>query len=154
MKSPPQTATLSNSDGFFSTSPSVPTENGLILPHLADACRMAAAAPTPDRRFWLMTTLLGSLMVDDVDVALQAFAEVAEETLPAETERMFTRSESGDVVAIDHQVAYEDEDVMRLCGRLALAPDAARRQTLLESAALALIEDADADLGPLLEQAA
>ena len=154
MKNPHQTSPLGDSDGFTSTAASVPTANGSIPFHLVDACGMAASALTPDRRFWLMSTLLGSLMLDDVDVAIQALAEVAEEALPAETERMFTRSESGDVIAIDHQVAYEDEDVMRLCGRLALLPDAARRQTLLECATLALIEDADADLGPLLEQAA
>lgn len=154
MKNPPQTSAFGNSDGFTPTAPAVPTANGLILSHLVEACRVTASKPTPDRRFWLMSTLLNSLMLDDVDVALQALAEVAEEALPPETERMFTRSENGDVIAINHRLAYEDEDVMRLCSRVALVSDVARRQALVECAALALIQDADADLGPLLEQAA
>jgi hypothetical protein len=125
-----------------------------ILSRLAEACRIAAAHPRSEGRFWLMNGLLSALAVDEVAVAIETLHEMANEGLPAAAERMFTRSDTGDVTAIDYQLAYEDCATLQLSAALALDGDENKRVVVLQAAALALLQDPDADLEDLMGQAA
>ncbi|URI15047.1 hypothetical protein [Brevundimonas albigilva] len=125
-----------------------------ILSRLAEACRIAAAHPRSEGRFWLMNGLLSALAVDEVAVAIETLHEMANEGLPAAAERMFTRSDTGDVTAIDYQLAYEDCATLQLSAALALDGDENKRVVVLQAAALAVLQDPDADLEDLMGQAA
>lgn len=110
--------------------------------------------PLAERRFWLMNGLLSALAVDEAAVAIETLYDLASEGLPPAAERMFTRSDVGEVVAIDYQLAYEDCAIVQLCAALALEEDASKRLMVLEAAALAVLQDPDAELEALLEPAA
>ena len=125
-----------------------------ILSSLAEACRVAAAHPQSEHRFWLMNALLSALALDEVAVAIETLHELANEGLPPAAERMFTRSDNGDVVAIAYQVAYDDCATVQLSAALALDRDADKRLMVLQAAALAVLQDPDADLQAVLEQEA
>ena len=125
-----------------------------ILSRLAEACRIAAAHPRSEGRFWLMNGLLSALAVDEVAVAIETLHEMANEGLPAAAERMFTRSDTGDVTVIDYQLAYEDCATLQLSAALALDGDENKRLRVLQAAALAVLQDPDADLEDLMGQAA
>lgn len=125
-----------------------------ILSRLAEACGVAAAHPQAEHRFWLTNALLSALAVDEVAVAIETLHEMANEGLPAAAERMFTRSDTGDVTAIDYQLAYEDCPTVQLSAALALDGDENKRVVVLQAAALAVLQDPDADLEDLMGQAA
>lgn len=125
-----------------------------VLSRLAEACRIAAAHPQAEHRFWLTNALLSALAVDEVAVAIETLYEMASEGLPAAAERMFTRSDTGDVTAIDYQLAYEDCATLQLSAALALDGDENKRLRVLQAAALAVLQDPDADLEDLMGQAA
>ena len=65
-----------------------------------------------------------------------------------------TRSDTGDVTAIDYQLAYEDCATLQLSAALALDGDENKRLRVLQAAALAVLQDPDADLEDLMGQAA
>lgn len=125
-----------------------------VLSCLAEACRIAAAHPRSEGRFWLMNGLLSALAVDEVVVAIETLHEMANEGLPPAAERMFTRSDTGDVTAIDYQLAYEDCATLQLSAALALDGDENKRVVVLQAAALAVLQDPDASLEDLMGQAA
>lgn len=122
------------------------------LSDLVEACGVAASHPLTERRFWMMSGLLGSLTVDDVAVVIQTVLDFNEADLPTGAERIFRRSSEGEVIEIDFE-ALQDDDIMRLGGLLALIHDLDRRQMILESAALALLQDPYVDLRPFLDEA-
>lgn len=123
------------------------------LSDLVEVCGLAASHPLAERRFWMMTSLLGSLTVDDVAVAIQTVRDFTEADLPAATERIFHRSPGGELIEIDFEALQEDDDIMRLGGLLALSRDIDQRRVILESSALALLQDPYADLQPFLDEA-
>lgn len=141
------TAEITPSDA--GRSGSLPIVSGLV-----EACGVAAAHPLAEHRFWLMNALLGALAVDESAVAIETLHDAAREGLPPAAERMFIRSDAGAVVAINYQVAYEDEPFVQLSAALALHPDTGMRLAILQTAALLVLQDPEDDLKALLEQAA
>lgn len=119
------------------------------LSNLVAACQLAAQAPTSEHQFWGTVCLLESLTVDHPNEAIDALSEILQ-ALPRGTERLCQRSQAGEVISVDYSL-HDDNDIARLAAQIALTSDGNRRQYLVEAAALLLLENACADMTPLLD---